>query len=189
MHCGPQRRIVEHQVRALQVSGARRAGQLSRADRRHRRCPKPDGQGRGGQTRSPSRNGRRAGLTIGKRPGDFRALDRASGRNSGLCGWAPGRPWRNGFCGADAGRRTRSWRKLRKLSPLAPLHQPHNLAADRCAYRARAAYPAGRLLRHGVSPKPARAGSAFCHPARAHRRRGSGATVSTAFHTNISPSD
>ena len=44
---------------------------------------------------------------------------------------------------------------LEKFVPLAPLHQPHNLAPIRVAARARAAAAAGRVLRHGVPPRPA----------------------------------
>ena len=55
--------------------------------------------------------------------------------------------------------------ELEALVPLAPLHQPNNLAArsGRSAQR-RPDSAAGRVLRHGLSPRPSRGGRPLRHP-------------------------
>ena len=49
--------------------------------------------------------------------------------------------------------------KLERLIPLAPLHQPHNLKPIDTLVAAPPGPAAGRLLRHGVSPRPAGSGA------------------------------
>ena len=75
---------------------------------------------------------------------------------------------------------------LSELIPLAPLHQPHNLAPIRTILDVAPQYPAGRLLRYGVSSQPGacRAGLRACRGI--SPKQASGAMAFMVCHTNIS---
>ena len=157
---------------ALYDSGQRRRAAVSRAGREHRRRAAPAGRRRRGRRSWPSDAGRPASSTIAApRP---RSLQLGRELLAGRPVLAFGHRVVHGGTDFAAPVRVDAavLAELAKLVPLAPLHQPHNLAPIEAIAAARAAYPAGRLLRHRVPSHASRTlAQAFALPRELTRRR------------------
>ena len=155
-HPRPQRRQLEHQVRAVRRRGrgssARFAGQI-------------DGIGTHGRASGP-RSMAAPSWPTGLRPrqADLVAAQDGRGRLAASSSWAAPRrsPSATAWSMAAPTSPPRSWStttcsaELERLVPLAPLHQPNNLAPIRAIRGPPPRPAAGGLLRHRLPPRPPR---------------------------------
>ena len=124
----------------------------------------------------------RAALDVARRVAAFPLRRRAGARRR-----TPRRPRRREIRRARPSSRREVLAELRQLIPLAPLHQPHNLAAIEAVSRAAAGRPAGRLLRHELSPRAGRPSPSSCRCRATSARPACSVTASTGSRTSTSP--
>ena len=189
LHRRPQRRLVEHQVRALRGGRRRRRCCSAARSSRSALAPRLTVVDAAGETRREQQLDRRPARPSRARPREIlTARPRAAGRHgrcsasaiascTAACDYAaPVRDRRRG-----AGRRSRRWCRWRRCTSRTTWRRSEAIA------EARARPAAGRLLRHRLPPQPAGAGADLRAAARASPTPASGATASTACPTNTSP--